>query len=48
MTVTATQEPQINDMIGCMRKSNHAASAARLLVPFFDVVVVAERDVVVF
>ena len=35
---TATTAPQINDMIGCMRKNNRAARAARSLVEFFDVV----------
>ena len=40
---TATTAPQINDVIGCMRKNNRAARsratrAARSLVEFFDVV----------
>ena len=35
---TATATPQINDLIGSMRKNNHAARAARFLVQFFDVV----------
>ena len=30
--------PQINDLIGWMKKNNRAARAARLLVQFFDVV----------
>ena len=37
-TATATATPQINDLIGWMRKNNHAARAARFLVQYFDVV----------
>ena len=35
---TATTTPQINDLIGWVRKNNRAARAARTLVQFFDVV----------
>ena len=35
---SATTTPQINDLIGWMRKNNHAARAARFLVHCFDVV----------
>ena len=33
---TATVTPQINDLIGWMRKNDRAARAARFLVQFFD------------
>ena len=35
---TATTTPQMNDLIGWIRKNNRAARAARYLVQFFDVV----------
>ena len=37
-TGKATTTPQINDLIGLMRKYNRAARAARFLVQCFDVV----------
>ena len=37
-TATSTSTPQINDLIGWMRKTNRAARAARPLVQICDVV----------
>ena len=37
-TATTTTTPQINDLIGWMKKNNRATRAARSLVHFFDVV----------
>ena len=34
---TAKTTPQINDLIGSMRKNNRAARAARFMVKFVDV-----------
>jgi len=37
-TATSATTPQINDLIGWMKKNNRAARAARFLVHSFDVV----------
>ena len=46
-TATATTTPQMNDLIGWIRK-NRAARAARFLMQFFDVVSKWRREIFIF
>ena len=48
MTATSTTTPQINDLIGWMKKNNDAARAARFLVQCFDVVCQTTREIFIF
>ena len=44
-TATATKTPQVNDLIGWIRKNNRAARTARFLLQIFDVVCQTVNDV---